>query len=82
MTDYIDIVFDGPPSHESGRFVEVEDRFGRSINFGTWVEREDGYWVLRIEDKFDTILGLLEANVKLLSKIEARIPHNTDREHS
>jgi hypothetical protein len=28
---YLDIVFDGPPSHESGRFVEVEDIEGRSI---------------------------------------------------
>ena len=47
---YIDIVFDGPPSHESGRFVEVEDSTGKSIAIGNWVEREDGYWVLRIAD--------------------------------
>jgi len=47
-TDYIDIVFDGPPSHESGRFVEVENSRGRSINFGEWVERSDGFWALRI----------------------------------
>jgi len=46
--DYIDIVFDGPPSHESGRFVEVENAAGASINFGQWVQRPDGYWVLRI----------------------------------
>ena len=32
---FIDIVFDGPPSHESGRFVEVEDEAGRSIRVGT-----------------------------------------------
>jgi hypothetical protein len=43
----IDIVFDGPPSHESGRFVEVESPAGKSIRFGEWVQREDGYWVLR-----------------------------------
>lgn len=30
----IDVVFDGPPSHESGRFVEVEDAAGRSISVG------------------------------------------------
>lgn len=47
---YVDIVFDGPPSHESGRFVEVEDETGASISFGEWVEREDGFWVLRITD--------------------------------
>ncbi len=46
----VDIVFDGTPSHESGRFVEVEDMQGKSINLGEWVERTDGYWVLRIPD--------------------------------
>lgn len=45
---YIDIVFDGPPSHESGRFVEVENASGASIKFGDWVHRPDGYWALRI----------------------------------
>ncbi len=48
-TETIDIVFDGPPSHESGRFVEVEDRNRRSIRIGEWVERDDGYWVLRLD---------------------------------
>jgi len=43
----IDIVFDGPPSHVSGRFVEVEDEQGRGINVGEWIQRADGYWVLR-----------------------------------
>jgi len=47
-TKYVDIVFDGPPSHESGRFVEVEDDTGRSINFAQWVKRKDGYWVIRL----------------------------------
>jgi hypothetical protein len=46
--DYIDIVFDGPPSPEGARFVEVEDSRGKSINFGEWVQRPDGYWALRI----------------------------------
>ena len=45
---HIDIVFDGPPGHESGRFVEVEDETGRSIEFGEWMQRQDGFWVLRI----------------------------------
>lgn len=44
---YIDVVFDGPPGHESGRFVEVEDSDGRSISFGEWLQRPDGYWALR-----------------------------------
>lgn len=45
----IDIVFDGPPSHESGRFVEVEDGTGKSIKVGEWIKRPDGYWTLRID---------------------------------
>ncbi len=45
---FLDIVFDGPPSHESGRFVEVEDANGRSIRAGEWLQRKDGYWALRI----------------------------------
>lgn len=52
---YIDIVFDGPPARESGRFVKVEDEKGESISLaehpvfvGEWVFRADGYWVLRI----------------------------------
>jgi hypothetical protein len=45
---YIDIVFDRPPSHESGRFLEVEDSKGASIRVGEWVQRPDSYWVLRI----------------------------------
>ncbi|MFC4852771.1 hypothetical protein [Actinophytocola glycyrrhizae] len=44
----INIVFDGPPSHEGPRFVEVEDDAGRSIRVGEWVPRDDGYWALRI----------------------------------
>jgi hypothetical protein len=43
----VDIVFDGPPGL-SGRFVEVEDSSGKSITLGEWVERADGYWVLRL----------------------------------
>lgn len=48
MGDEIRIVFDGPPGPTSGRFVEVEDEHGRSINAGEWVERDDGLWELRI----------------------------------
>lgn len=44
----IDIVFDGPPSHESGRFVEVEDVYGRGLSVGEWIERKDGFWALRV----------------------------------
>ena len=46
--DYLDIVFDGHPSPEGAKFVEVEDSRGRSIDFGEWVHLPDGYWALRI----------------------------------
>jgi len=42
------IIFDGPPGPKSGRFVKVETDDGKSINAGQWIEREDGYWALRI----------------------------------
>jgi hypothetical protein len=45
---FVDIVFDGPPGPESGRFVEVENEHGRSIDLGDWVHRPDGFWALRI----------------------------------
>ncbi len=44
----IDIVFDGPPSEPAPRFVEVENDKGESIRAGEWIERPDGYWVLRL----------------------------------
>lgn len=47
---FFDIVFDGPPGKEPGRFVEVEDPFGKNISKGEWILREDGYWVLRISE--------------------------------
>ncbi len=46
-TATVDVVFDGPPGHESGRFVEVEVD-GKSIRLGEWIERGDGLWALRI----------------------------------
>lgn len=46
--NHFDIVFDGPPGPDAGRFVEVEDADGRSITLGKWLQRPDGYWVLRI----------------------------------
>lgn len=39
------IVFDGPPSHESGRFVEVETSDGKSVQAGEWQQHGD-YWHL------------------------------------
>ena len=56
MTQHIDIVFDGPPGPTAGRFVEVEDDTGKSISFGEWVERPDGYWALRLKKSAPPIM--------------------------
>jgi len=47
-TDDIFVVFDGPPSHNSCRFVETESPSGQGISVGEWIERADGYWALKI----------------------------------
>lgn len=48
--DELRIVLDGPPGETSGRFVEVEDAGGRSVDAGEWRERGDGLWELRLRD--------------------------------
>jgi hypothetical protein len=44
---YINIMFDGSPSHQSARFVEIQDAAGKSIQFGKLVQRAGGFWALR-----------------------------------
>lgn len=48
MDQPINIIFDGPPAHDAGSFVEVETDNGKSINVGEWIEHPNGYWALRI----------------------------------
>lgn len=45
---YLDIVLDGPPSDLTGAFVEVESPAGTGIKVGTWIDRGDGFWALRL----------------------------------
>jgi hypothetical protein len=45
-TQAIRIIFDGPPEHEAGRFVEVENEHGAGVKVGRWFDRGDGYWAL------------------------------------
>ncbi|WP_125348040.1 hypothetical protein [Pandoraea apista] len=45
---FYDIVFDGPPGSQSGRFIEVENPEGKSICVGRWIDRGDGLWAFRI----------------------------------
>ncbi|MCC6970453.1 MAG: hypothetical protein IT434_09550 [Phycisphaerales bacterium] len=66
---YLDVVFDGPPGHEPGRFVEVEDPDGRSVNAGEWIDRGDGLWALRIPRP--TRLVSREALEELFAEVDA-----------
>ncbi len=50
ITKAVNIIFDGPPSAKSGRFVEVELDNGKSINAGEWIKQKDGHWALRITE--------------------------------
>ncbi len=65
----IRIVFDGPPAHESGRFVEVEDTEGRGLDAGEWHERSDGLWELRIEGVDLAIIAMKAAERQAERKI-------------
>ena len=44
----LNVVFDGPPDHVSGRFVECETDDGKSVSAGEWIKRDDDLWSLRI----------------------------------
>lgn len=81
MSDKLAIVFDGPPSHEAGRFVEVELN-GASVSFGEWQENGD-YWELvlpdpyaeraQLEQRIEELEGALELNMKWIG------PPHTDK---
>ena len=60
---YLDIVFDGPPSHKSGRFVEAENPEGHAVCAGEWIDRGNGLWALRI--------GLSDRRAELKQMIDA-----------
>lgn len=48
----INIIFDGPPGPDGGRFVEIENDRGESIRVGEWEAdprpEHEGLWRLRI----------------------------------
>ena len=68
MNEYIDIVFDGPPGPVSGCFIEVERPDRSSISVGEWVERDDGFWALRIPNA-----ASLQQRVEALERALRRI---------
>jgi len=63
MTRFVDIVFSGEGSDR--RFVEVEDDAGKSICFGQWVKRPDGFSALRLTS---------ELNDKFYSNLANEVP--------
>lgn len=84
----VDIVFDGPPGPESGRFVEVESPPGVGIKFGQWVRRDDGYWVLRfpyqVPFSLDEMKGTMNRMVDLLGYANTRlecVEHSLQKVH-
>jgi hypothetical protein len=74
MTEkFIDIVFDGPPGPNPGRFVEVENESGESICAGEWIDRGDGMWVLRVQvavapDQTVVSRGALQVAINMLRR--------------
>ncbi len=44
----INVIFDGPPGPQCGRFIEVETDDGRGTSAGEWIKRPNGRWALRI----------------------------------
>lgn len=59
---HIDIVFSGAPDRESmgPEFIEVENAKRKSISFGEWIQRDDGYWVLRFNSR-DVVAAIVAA---------------------
>ena len=65
-SEKIRIVFDGPPSHESGRFVEVENEHGESMSLGEW--KQDGeFWYLEFSNQ-ESQIGLAAQYITQLKK--------------
>ena len=65
-SEFIDIIFDGPPSHESGRLIEVENQDGHSIAIDRWIDRGDGTWALRIKNSPGSSESAITRGLRLL----------------
>lgn len=75
------VIFDGPPDHDAGRFVEVETDSGRSVSVGEWSEYADhpGLWRLGPFYAYDggSEVQSLKARIEVLEaalRIAADIP--------
>lgn len=74
VVQQVDVVFDGPPGPEGGRFVEVENTKGRSVKVGEWGQRVDGFWALRISllpTKLLTLDSLIDTVADVLQSTSA-----------
>ncbi len=78
MTRTVDIVFDGPPGPDAGRFVEVENESGASISLGEWVERDDGFWALRIPD-YAELLGIYNELTAAIDDLPDRVSEGPNK---
>ena len=72
-TKNLHVVFDGPPGHESGRFVEVENDTGASVRAGEWAERPDGLWDLTIPRACPDLAQALRASLEREAELEREL---------
>ena len=43
----LDVMFDGPPSHEAGRFIDCHNaQTGEGVHWGEWLDNGDRSWSL------------------------------------
>ena len=74
---FLDVVFDGPPGPISGRFVDVENESGQSVNAGQWIERPDGLWALKemreVMDELVKSADAIKAANDVLLKVNGRL---------
>jgi len=76
--EYIDVLFDGPPSPDT-RLVEVEGPSKASVKAGEWVDRGEGFWALRIRPSDisridDKLLTAAPALLEMCKRIASRLP--------
>lgn len=66
------VVFDGPPSHDAPRFIEVETMDGASVRVGNWVRMtgdREGEWALQLslhptEAEYENALAYAEGSAQ------------------
>jgi len=74
----VHVIFDGPPSYESGRFVDIENDAGSPINIGDWFERPDGLWDLTIPVVLPAAAGSAAAMEDTWKIYEEGLRHGID----